>query len=208
MNKPKGEKEKRKGHRTRGGAFLSALHGGNMPDILQKAAQAYRNICKRRYCYTFSNGQEIQVIFKPQNFAHLAGLRKLNDVHEFQATISAVNLYKSTLAGKTGIYDAQRSVHFDTEVRERIENLCRLEYLLQTKQVVWGFDKRIAPVQTKLKSTVIFFRDDGYNFYLLLGAAKDGESYYPETFFLRYDSAYIRAQNIISVTQLKVCAAQ
>lgn len=176
-----------------------------MADILQQAAMAYKDICRHQYCYTLSNGQKVQIVFKPQHFAHLAGLRKLSDVYEFQQqSASAVNLYKSILKGKIGIYDAQRSMHFDTEARERIENLARLEYLLQTKQVVWGFDKRIAPLSTKLKSTVIFFRDDGYNFYLLLGAAKDGETYYPETFFLRYDAAYIRGQNIVKVIDLKL----
>lgn len=171
-------------------------------DLLQKAALAYSSICKHRYQYTLSNGKRVCIVFKPQNFVHLAGLRKLNDLHEFQQCNSAVNIYKDILNGRINMYTLQTSVHYNTEARERIENLCRLEYLLQTKSVVWDFDRSKAYVHTNLKSNVILFRDDGFDFYLMLGAVDNGQTYYPETFFLRYDSAYIRGQQIVSVEKL------
>ena len=37
----------------------------------------------------------------------------------------------------------------------------------------------------------------------MLGAAKDDNEYYPETFFLRYDNAYIRNQMLVEVVDLK-----
>jgi len=175
-----------------------------MSDILQMAAQKYSDICKFQYCFTLSNGEQILVVFKPQNFVHLAGLRKLNDLDEFQDKHRSINIYKRILAGEIGIYDAQRSVHYDFDARTRIENLARLDYLLNTDRVVWDFDKDKAPLRTRLKSTVLFFRDDGFEFYLLLGVAQDGVYYYPETFFLRYDDAYIRGQNIVYVDKLEV----
>lgn len=175
-----------------------------MADILQKAALAYQQVCRHKYLYTLGNGAQICVVFKPQNFVHLAGLRKLNDLYEFQANRTAGNIYKEILRGKISVYDLQRSVHFDTDAKARIENLSRLDYLLQTKFVVWGFDRSKTYVRTNLKSTVIFFRDDGFDFYLMLGVADDGETYYPETFFLRYDAAYIRGQQIVSVEKLEM----
>lgn len=163
----------------------------------------YQEICRHQYHYTLSNGEKVHIVFKPHNFVHLAGLRKLNDLNEFQLQFSASNIFKNILKGKMDIYDLQRSVHFDTEAKERIENLCRLEHLLNTKQVVWGFDHSKAPIRTRLKSSVILFRDDGFDFYLMLGVAKDGETYYPETFFLRFDSAYIKGQQIVSVVSME-----
>ncbi len=77
-----------------------------------------------------SNGQQVHLVFKPQNFAHLAGLRKVKDLHEFQMQTSAVNLYKRILRGEICLHDLQRSVHFDRDAYERIENLSRLHYVL------------------------------------------------------------------------------
>lgn len=173
-----------------------------MADILQKAAETYKQVCQHKYCYTLSNGKQVCVVFKPQNFVHLAGLRKLSDLYEFQKQNTATNIYKNILRGKITAFDLQRSIHFDIDAKERIENLCRLDYLLQTKQVVWNFDRAKTCVHTHLKSNVIFFRDDGFDFYLMLGAVNEGETYYPETFFLRFDTAYIHGQQIVLVEKL------
>ena len=76
--------------------------------------------------------------------------------------------------------------------------------LLKTKRAVYGFDSNKAPITTSLKSRIILFSDEGYNFYLLLGLAADQSSYYPETFFLRFDDAYIRGQQIVSVINFEI----
>ena len=174
-----------------------------MPDILQEAAKAYIGICKHKYVYTLGNGEKICIVFKPQNFVHLAGLRKLKDLHEFNPKHTAGNIYNEILNGNITEYDLQRSIHYDTDAKSRIENLCRLEYLLQTEQVVWGFDAAKTYIHTKLKSSVIFFRDDCFNFYLMLGAVNGGTTYYPETFFLRFDDAYIHGQQIVHVEKME-----
>lgn len=175
-----------------------------MEDILHSAAEAYQRICNHQYKYTLENGEEFCVVFKPQNFVHLAGLRKLGDVHAFSNQFSANNIYKDILRGKICRCDLECSVHFDTDARERIENLSKIDSLLHTKQVVWNFDRKITRVKTRLKSNVIFFQYEGFNFYLMLGVANDGKTYYPETFFLRFDQAYIQGQKIIAIETLEI----
>lgn len=179
------------------------LYGGRMENYVQQAAIEYDKVCKKQYHYTFDNGQEIKIVFKPQNFAHLAGLRKLNDLNEFQPKFPAKIIFQKALAGEITPYDLQRSEHYDTDARERVENLCRLSSLLQTDKAVYGFDAKKSPISSRLKSEVVFFHEDGYNFYLMLGVAKDGVTYYPETFFLRFDDAYIKGQNIVHVESLE-----
>lgn len=178
--------------------------GDTMSDILQKAAKAYQQVCNHKYRYTLSNGKQVYIVFKPQNFVHLAGLRKLSDLYEFHKHNTATNIYKNILRGKITCYDLQRSIHFNIDAKERIENLCRLDHLLRTKQVVWNFDRAKTQVRTKLKSNVLFFRDDGFDFYLMLGVVDEGQTYYPETFFLRYDAAYIQGQQIVSVKKMEL----
>ena len=175
---------------------------------LQNAAEAYQQICKNTYQYTFDNNETILVKFRPQNFCHLAGLRKLNDLREFQyengkPVYSAINLYQKALAGDFPDYYLQTSTLYSQESKDRIDCLSNLQNLLETKTAVYGFNPSIAKIDTKMKSTVILFNNEGYNFYLLLGLAEDQTCYYPETFFLRFDDAYIKGQNIVSVNNFK-----
>jgi len=172
-------------------------------DILQKAAIAFNNLCKHQYAFDLSNGHTVKLVFRPQNFAHLAGIRKFADLYEFGRDTSSINLFYKILRGEISLFDAQRSSMYDTEARERIENLSRIGELLHTKRVVYGFDSAKSMIKSRLKSTVIFYKDDGLNFYLMLGIAPDGVTYYPETFFLRYDNAYIKGQTIVSVESFR-----
>ena len=173
-----------------------------MTDYLFQAASAYRSVCLNAYSYSFSNGEKIQLIFKPQNFAHLAGLRKLNDVYEFQAIRSASNIYHEVLKKNITDLHLQMSVHYDSDARERIQHLSRLEELLNTDKAIWNFDAKKSMIATRLKSKVILFKPDGFDFYLMLGAAPDGSTWYPETFFLRFDDQYLKGQEIVSITAL------
>ena len=100
-------------------------------------------------------------------------------------------------------YYLQTSHAYTQESKERIECLANLSKLLETKNAVYGFNPEIAPIDTSLKSSVILFSDEGYNFYLLLGLAEDQELYYPETFFLRFDDAYTRGQKLVSIEKIE-----
>lgn len=174
-----------------------------MTDILLTAARAYQRLCRDRYRFTFSNGERIEVIFRPRNFVHLAGLRKLSDVYAFQDIHSAMNIYKDILGGRITDFDLQSSIHFDTEARERIESLPLLEDLLHTGRAVWMFNPRLCRANTKLKSKVIFYKPAGGSFFLTFGAAPDGKTYYPETFFLRFDDAYIAGQQTVAISNVE-----
>ena len=176
---------------------------------LQNAAVAYREICRHTYKYTFDNGESIFVKFKPNNFCHLAGLRKLNDLREFQTennkpVLSSTNIFNKALNDAFSDYYLQSSKSYTQEARDRIECLSNLNRLLSTRTAVYGFNKNTPYIRTSLKSTVILFSDEGYNFYLMLGLAEDGAYYYPETFFLRFDDAYIRGQKIVTVTSFEI----
>lgn len=178
-------------------------------DSLQHAAIAYQNVCRHIYKYTFNNGAIIQVKFHPNNFCHLAGLRKMSDLREFQtengrAVLSASNIFKKAFRGDFSDYYLQTSLEYTEEEKDRIECLANIEQLLQTKNAVYDFDKGIIRLRTNLKSSVILFSDESHNFYLMLGLAKDKEYYYPETFFLRFDDAYIHGQKIVHVEKLEI----
>lgn len=177
--------------------------------ILQDAARTYGGICKHTYQYTFDNGKSITVRFHPNNFCHLAGLRKFDDLREFQVengkpVLSSTNIFKKALNDEFTDFYLQTSKAYNQEAYDRIACLSDLCRLLKTCQAVYGFNRKNLRIVTKLKSDVILFSNEGYNFYLMLGLAEDGYTYYPETFFLRFDDAYIRGQNIVNVVNLEI----
>jgi len=177
-------------------------------DILQKAAYIYDNLCKHHYVFELSNGHTITLILRPQNFAHLAGIRKFSDLYEFRKDITAINLYHKILRGEIKLADAQRSQHYDLDAKDRIEYLSRVEELLKSDRVVYGFDPNKNKLNSRLRSTVLLFKGDSHNFCMVLGIAPDGKTYYPETFFLSYGIRYIEGQNIVSVTLFRTIQAQ
>lgn len=176
---------------------------GLMGDILQKAANLYSQICKQQYYYILSNDEQFCIAFKPQNFVHLAGLRKLKDLNEFQECYSANNIFKRILRGEITELILQESAFYTNDIKERIEGLCRLEDVLQSEQVVWNFDANKAPLRTKLKSKVFLYLAEDRDFYLMLGTANDGKTYYPETFFYRWGDEYIRGQCVVTVVNME-----
>ena len=178
-------------------------------DSLKIAAEEYKEICNHIYKYTFDNGQSICVRFRPQNFSHLAGLRKFSDLREFQTenghpVLSSNNIFKKALNGDFPDEYLQTSTAYTMEARDRIECLSNIQHLLKTDTAVFDFDKKIIRIKTSLKSSIILFDDEGYNFYLMLGLAKDENLYYPETFFLRFDDTYIHGQKIVKIIKLEI----
>ena len=172
-------------------------------DLLQEAAVEYQKLTVRPYQITFSNEQQIVLRFRTQNFRHLAGLGKFTDLHEIYTINDPNAIYTMALQGELTMLDLQRSVHYTPDAVERIRFLPCLHDLITQGSVVFGFDARKITAVTKLKSTILFFKEDGYNFYLTLGAAKGAGFYYPETFFNNFGGIYTKNQAIISIVETK-----
>lgn len=178
-------------------------------DVLKQAAQIYQGLIGKEYCITFSDGEAVRIIFKPSNFSHLAGLHKLRDLYQISSgQYGAVSLYKLVRTGRLSLDDLKCSCYFDSQALERLESLCRIcELLIVEGKAVHPFDKRKCRAQVSFKADTLFFKDDGWEFFITFGAAPDvkGEYHYPETVFYRFDRAYIAGQNIVTITDV-VCA--
>lgn len=168
-------------------------------DVLQEAAISYEKLTKGIYQISLTNGEVIRVRFRLQNFRHLAGLGKFNDLYEISSRRNPYSIFEMAISGDLTIQDLQRSVHYDTDAFERIRDLPQIHHLIHHGQVVYRFDPKKYHGNTKLKSSILFFQEGNYRFFLTLGVAEDGLYYYPETFFNNYGGAYITGQTIVQI---------
>ena len=173
-------------------------------DLLREAACVYRELTNKEFIVTFDNGESIRIIFKDANFVHLAGLNKLTDIALLKN--SAKYIFKIILKGRITWDDLNKSIFFDAQARERLESLVRIgELLVADGLAIFPFDKAKCRARVSFKSDVIFFKEDGYDFFITFGAAQDksGEYRYPETIFYRYDMTYIVHQNVVSIKSIE-----
>lgn len=177
-------------------------------DILREAAFAYNEIAGKNYEYTFSDGSNACIKFRTSNFRHLAGLGKLKDLYWFNGStnaLSATRSFREVMDGRISLNDIKCSVFFDSDLNDRICSFAKLDDLLKNGKAIFPFVRSKCKIQTRLKSSLILFKDFGYNFYLTFGAAQEAINiFYPETFFLRYDRQYIEGQKIIYIDDLKI----
>lgn len=172
-----------------------------------QAALSYQRLVGSELLLTFSNSESVRLIPKAGHFKHLAGLHKLTDLdfisHEQRASV----LFAKALLGEISHDDLNCSRFFNSEAKERIESLSRVsEVLTLGSLAVYGFDRDKCTANVSFKSDILFFKDDGHEFFITFGIAKDKEGtyYYPETIFYRFDRAYIAGQNIVSITNIEV----
>ncbi len=179
-------------------------------DVLKQAAQIYQGLIDKEYRITFSDGKTVRIIFKPGNFPHLAGLHKLRDLYQISSgRYSAVALYKLVRSGKLTLDDLKYSRYFDSQSQERLESLCRIcELLVIEGKAVHTFDKKKCRAQVSFKADTLFFKDDGWEFFITFGVAPNAkdEYHYPETVFYRFDRAYIAGQTIVTITDVEISA--
>ena len=177
-------------------------------DLLKQAAVIYKSLINKEYHFVLSGGAAIRVIFKADNFKHLAGLHKLSDLYWFASEqYPSIRLLKMVLRDKIMDADLTRSRYFDDSAKNRLMCLYRIsELFVPSASVVFPFDSTKSPLNISIKSQVLFFKPDSGDYYITFGAAQDasGLYYYPETLFYRQDDAYITGQNIQTISSVEI----
>ena len=155
-------------------------------DELYLAATAYSYLLNKEYYIEFSNNETVRFIFKSGNFFHLAGLNYLTDLDISYQPIRPAKIYKRILNGEITWNYLTCSRYFDSDARARLSCISRIpEVLAPGGQAVFGFNKNICRARVKFRSDILFFKDDGHDFFITLGIAQDstGPYHYPETLF-------------------------
>jgi hypothetical protein len=178
---------------------------GNVENSLLSAYNSFLELCKESYIIDFSNNCQIQLIFRKDQFYHLAGLHKLKDIPTLNPRRKQ-SISKDILSERITTESISSSAYFDSgidNVNDRIRYMPKIKDLFSVnRNVVWDFDSRHGKFHSDIKSTIIFFDIGEYSIVITLCCAIDGNRnyYYPETFFARHDRQYINFQKKVKVT--------
>lgn len=138
-------------------------------DILRQSAQAFARLLDYEYDIVIGRkGQSVAftLAFAPSHFHHLAGLHKLRDT-VFFVTGKREKIFDKILAGKITLDDAEKSSYFH-EISRRLENVARLESLLDSNYLVFRYQPKIARFSKIQADFVLEHQIDTELFYLFL----------------------------------------
>lgn len=173
--------------------------------LLQKYCE-YEKLIGCKAVYELANGLYIEYTYKKENFVHLLGLHKLQDIllismfnDKNNVKINTRTVIKNIKKGKL-THEMVVSSAFFKQIENRYnsfsyDNLTTLNY---TDAIV-DFDPTI--ISSKLKSDYLLFEERPKEQYNLLGVALDKMNgiRYAETFIHTVTDYYIKDQMIVKI---------
>lgn len=148
-------------------------------DKLQTCAMAFRKLLDYEYrCIVGKKGktQEFVLAFRKQDFHHLAGLHKLEDIEEVRG--NRERIFKDIVDGRITDETVDKSVYLHA-MRNRIFYLTELENFMDSNNIIFTYDKMKNPM-SKIEAafllendiyatTVYFFIDQDTDSHKMIG---------------------------------------
>lgn len=167
-------------------------------DILQQAALSFQKLFE--FDYHVKAGRkgklfEVTLFFNSDNFHHLLGLHKLNDLPNISAHTNKASLFKNIIDGSLTHADIKMSLNYN-EIDKRLTNFDRVENILKIdNEVILRFDQNKA--HTSIDANLLIYEHFN-NDYLHLFFGPFNTEYpnklVPKSFIIRNDMQYINRQ--------------
>lgn len=183
-------------------------------DLLLKKYNDYLRLVGCKAIYELENGLNIEYTYKRENFVHLIGLHKLDDILLISMFNDKSNLKVNTKTVMSNIKKGKltdamvKASAFYNKIEDRYnsfdyDNLTTLNYT----DAVIDFDASLIP--SKLKSDYLLFEERPTGEYNHLGVAYDSINgvRYAETFLHASSDLYVRNQTIVKVKKFKLIDA-
>lgn len=180
-------------------------------DLLQQKLNDYIRLIGCKAVYELENGIVIEYEYKRENFVHLIGIHKLDDIllinmfnDKSNPKVNTRTVISNIKKGK--LTDAMvRGSVFYHKLKDRYEsfsydNLTTLNYT----DAVIDFDPTLIP--SKLKSDYLLFEERPTGEYNHMGIALDNRNgtRYAETFIHCSNNLYIKNQTIVKVKKFSI----
>lgn len=171
---------------------------------LQEVMADYEWLTEKKYSYELVNHCDLVVIFKIENFPHIAGLHKLIDINYFdklnQRKITGKKVYKK-LKNNEITNEMICKSHYYVDIEKRIKYFSKIKSLVFEK-VIYDFDR--SKVRSRIGADLVLYTiEDNLYIHLFLVKNKNGY-YYPMTFIVESDDRYVRGQKKYDVKKISV----
>ena len=158
-------------------------------DKLYEAAKFYKeNLEGKKYLLRAvkkNNKLELHIAFGAENFKHLLGLHKLEDLRI--SKLSSNNGYMEILNGRTTFQDIKRSKYFN-QISDRLENFSEIKTILSSKELMV---KSLHGEFNFIKADFMLTqKNDKYGYAHLF--LKGTDFTMPVTFIIHHDNSYLR----------------
>lgn len=180
-------------------------------DLLLQKYNDYIRLVGCTAIYQLENGLSVEYTYRKENFVHLLGLHKLQDIllismfnDKNNLKINTKTVIRNIKKGKLNDSMVKNSIYFP-KIKERYDsftydNLTTLNYT----DAVIDFDASV--INSKLKSDYLLFEERPTKEYNHLGIALDKMNgvRYAETFIHVSSNQYIAGQNIVKIKKFKL----
>lgn len=180
-------------------------------DLLLEKYNDYKKLIGCTAQYELADNTIIKYTYKEENFAHLLGLHKLDDIQLIQfwldrsnKTVKLKDVLKRIKNGTFTDAMVKASVHYsDIEDRYNSFTYDNLSMLNYTDAII-DFDASI--IKSLIKSDYILFEQKQNGEYNHMGIGKDAKTgeRYVETFFHEATGRYVSNQKIVKIKSYKL----
>ena len=167
-------------------------------DKLLECAVAYKNLFDVTYDLKLGSRNklvELSLYFAKENFYHLIGLEKLNDIQKVRGNPNKI--FDKIINREISYSDISKSAFFN-EIKSRLDYFPKLEQFLDDNYFTVAFNKQKA--YSDISAKYLFYLTDKNNYIHYFISNKENEKkYFGVTFFVRENNDYIFGQRKFKV---------
>lgn len=176
-----------------------------MSTTIQDCAEIYKTLLRKKYILHLENDLTLELVFAQENFKHLIGFHKLEDMPQIFSN-SSKKIYRQALKNKNNLNNTVRKSSYYKDISNRVLYFHLIPSILNSKIIV-DFDPNKMPIDYKSK-----LQNTDYILYKRIEASKiahltiisDKEYYKPETFFIENSSIYLSDQTLYDIIDIEV----
>lgn len=162
-------------------------------DKLLECAVAYKNLFDVTYDLKIGSKNklvELSLYFAKENFYHLIGLEKLNDIQKVRGNPNKI--FDKIINGKISYSDISKSEFFG-EIKSRLDYFPKLEKFLDDDYFTVAFNKQKS--YSNISAKYLFYLTDKDNYiHYFISTKENDKNYFGVTFFVRENNDYIIGQ--------------
>lgn len=168
-------------------------------DYLQICAKAFEHLLDIKYHIIIGRKgrmTELNLLFEPAEFHHLAGLHKLHDLRLARGNREKV--FSQILAGSISAEDLKKSKYFSI-IQKRLKPLCQIESLLDSNKLIFRYNASLQSFSLIEAEYLLSTPYESTDIYIFLDQRPEPNSFFCRSFFPKEEKDYTKGQAVYTM---------